>query len=201
MNIVILGSGNIGGTLGKKWAAAGHQVTYGARNPDDPKYAELLDLSNIRVTTVAQAVAAGEVLLLAIPGGAVVDILAQVHDLLDDKVIMDATNNVRQAELNSFAAITTAAPGARLYRAFSTLGWENFKTPEINGQQVDLFYCGDEGESKTTIETLIADVGLRPVYVGDQEQVGVVDGLTRLWFALAFGQSRGRRLAFKMLAE
>jgi predicted dinucleotide-binding enzyme len=51
------------------------------------------------------------------------------------------------------------------------------------------------------VESLIADVGLRPIYIGDLEQVAVVDNLTRLWFALAFGQGYGRRLAFKMLTE
>ena len=106
-----------------------------------------------------------------------------------------------QPDLHNFATITAVAPNAKLYRAFSTLGWENFETPEIDGQQIDLFYCGDDGGSQAIVEALIMDVGLRPVYVGGREQVGVVDGLTRLWFTLAFQQGYGRRLAFTMLSE
>ena len=49
------------------------------------------------------------------------------------------------------------------------------------------------------MEGLIADIGLRPIYVGDLDQVTLIDTLTRLWFALAFQQGYGRRLAFKLL--
>ena len=31
MKIAVIGKGNIGGTLGSKWSAAGHDVVYGAR--------------------------------------------------------------------------------------------------------------------------------------------------------------------------
>ena len=203
MNIAILGAGNIGRTLGKKWAAAGHAVTFGVRNPADPKYQAVVDHTGgeSSLATLAEAAAAGEVIVLAIPGGAVDDFTAAHGETLSGKIILDATNRVGAAELNNFAVVTAAAPDAKLYRAFSTLGWENFETPEFSGQQVDLFYCGDDGDSQAIVEALIAEVGLQPVYVGGREQIGVVDGLTRLWFALAFQQDYGRRLAFKMLTE
>lgn len=200
MNIAILGTGNIGSTLGKKWAVAGHAITYGVRNPADPKYQTVLAETGEQATlaTLAEAAAAAEVVLLAIPGGAVDEFTAAHGDALAGKIILDATNRVGQAEINNFAAISAAAPDAKLYRAFSTLGWENFETPKLGGQPVDLFYCGDDS-ARATVEALITDLGLRPVYVGGRDQVGVIDGLTRLWFALAFGQGRGRRLAFKMV--
>jgi predicted dinucleotide-binding enzyme len=69
----------------------------------------------------------------------------------------------------------------------------------LDGQQVDLFYCGDTGEGATAVAQLISDIGLRPVYLGGVEQVDLVDALTRLWFALAFQQGKGRRLALKLL--
>ena len=201
MNIAILGVGNIGRTLGKKWAATGHSVAYGVRNPADPKYQAVLTQTggDASLATLAQAAESSQVVLLAIPGGAVEAFAADHGETLDGKIILDATNHVGQADLHSFAAIAAAAPNAKLYRAFSTLGWENFETPEIDGQLVDLFYCGDDGDSRATVETLIADVGLRPVYVGGREQVGIVDGLTRLWFALVFQQGYSRRLVFNML--
>jgi predicted dinucleotide-binding enzyme len=101
--------------------------------------------------------------------------------------------------MNSLATVRAHAPGARLFRAFSNLGWENFAEPVFDGVQADLFYCGDSGQARTTVEALIADVGLRPVYVGDLDQVPVIDSLTRLWFALALQQGYGRHMAFKML--
>ena len=69
----------------------------------------------------------------------------------------------------------------------------------LRTQTIDLFYCGDSGEGQRQVDQLIADIGLRPIYVGGRDQVDVIDGLTRLWFALAFNQGYGRRLAFKLL--
>ena len=100
---------------------------------------------------------------------------------------------------NSFAALQQHAPHARVYRAFNTLGWENFANPLFDGTPADLFFCGTDGEARATVEQLIADIGLRPVYLGGVEQVGLVDSVSGLWFALAVGQGKGRQLAFKVL--
>jgi 8-hydroxy-5-deazaflavin:NADPH oxidoreductase len=50
-------------------------------------------------------------------------------------------------------------------------------------------------------EQMITDIGLRPIYVGGVEQAGLVDAVAGLWFALAFGQGKGRNLAFKVLTR
>jgi predicted dinucleotide-binding enzyme len=34
--IAVLGAGNLGAALARKWAAAGHQVTVASRTPDAP---------------------------------------------------------------------------------------------------------------------------------------------------------------------
>lgn len=101
--------------------------------------------------------------------------------------------------MNSFEALQKYVPNAHIYRAFNTYSYENFANPEFDGTQADLFFCGTEGDSRTTVEQLISAVGLRPVYLGGVGQVGIVDGVAGIWFALAFGQKRGRHLAFKVL--
>jgi predicted dinucleotide-binding enzyme len=203
MKIAILGSGNIGSTLGAKWARAGHAVTFGARNVIDPKYQALLETvgGNSAVASVPEAVRAADVVLLAIPGTAVEETVAGLGGALQGKIVIDATNRIQQPVMNSISAIAAAARDAKLFRAFSSLGWENFATPQLGGTQIDLFYCGVAGEAKDAVEQLIADVGLRPVYVGDVDQAALIDDMTRLWFALAMGQGYGRRIAFKLLAE
>jgi predicted dinucleotide-binding enzyme len=119
--------------------------------------------------------------------------------VLDGKTIVDATNNVGQAVMNSLALLGEYVPKAHCYRAFNNLGWENFADPVFGGVPADLFYCGPAGEARDTVAALIAAVGLRPIYVGDLDQAPVVDNLTRLWFALALEQGYGRHLAFKLL--
>jgi hypothetical protein len=196
MKIGIIGAGNIGSTLGKKWSAANHAIQFGVRDPADPKFTELRAWG--AVVPLAQAAALGEILLLALPGSAVADFATQHASLLGGKTIIDATNNVRSAEMHSLTILREMAPSARLARAFSTLGWENFERPEIDGVQIDLFFCAQPA-ARPDIERLVAEVGLRPVYIGDIDTAPALDGMTRAWFALALGQGLGRRLAFKLM--
>ena len=198
MKIGIIGAGNIGSTLGRKWATVGHDVEFGVRGPTDAKYDDLHSVGS--VVSIADAASFGEVILLALPGAAVASFAAEHGQKLAGKILIDATNNMRAAEMNSLAVLAENAPGAYLVRAFNTLGWENFAEPEIAGTQIDLFFCGTPS-ARSKAEQLISDVGLRPVYIGDIDTVATLDSLTRLWFALAMPQGYGRRTAFIMISE
>lgn len=202
IRIAVLGAGNIGGTLGRKWVAAGHPVAFGVTDPGSAR-AEALRADvgqTVAIGGIAEALEGAEVVVLAVPGAAV-DALIRTHSSnLAGKTVIDATNRMGGGgAMNSVVALSAAAPTARVYRAFNSLGWENFVDPVFGGVQADLFYAGPEGDSRATVEQLIGEVGLRPVYVGGPDQVGVVDAVASLWFALALGQGKGRRLAFKML--
>ena len=186
MRIAVIGAGNIGRTLGSKWAAAGHEVVYGVRSPGAADTA-----------SVADAVARAEVVALAIPGAAAKDVLAALGQALAGKVVIDATNDVEGA--GKLHALDELADGAHPVRAFNTLGWENFADPQIDGVTIDLLYAAEEGVAKDTAEALIRDVGLEPVWVGGVDAFDVVDSVTRLWFTLALQRGLGRRLAFKVL--
>ena len=85
--------------------------------------------------------------------------------------------------------------------AFNSLGWENFENPLFGDIQAGLYYCGPGGAGQVAAEQRIRDVGLRPVRLGDLNQVGLVDAVGSLWFALASGQGMGRQLAFKVLTR
>ncbi len=204
IKIVVLGAGNIGGTLGRKWVAAGNSVVFGVNNPEGEKARKLRgDLGdNAAIHTTADALATNpDVVVLAIPGPAMNGTIEQYAQQLDGKIIIDTANKMGTSTHNSFAALQQHAPHSPIYRAFNTLGWENFANPVFDGIPADLFYCGTDGEPRATVEQLISDIGLQPVYLGGVEQVGVIDSLLGLWFALAVGQSKGRHLAFKMLTR
>jgi predicted dinucleotide-binding enzyme len=198
-SIAVIGTGKIGGTLARKWAAAGHDVTLGARDPS--KAAALAAEIGARAASVEEAVAAGDVVLFAVPGAAMASTLEAVGASLDGKVAIDAANNIQEATNDNTAAFAEHAPGAAHVRAFNTLGWELFDDPTVDGVQVDLFFCGPDGSPRSTVESLIADVGLRPVWVGGPEEVQVVDAMLRLWITLVRKRGFGRRLAFKMIQD
>jgi 8-hydroxy-5-deazaflavin:NADPH oxidoreductase len=185
--IAVIGGGNIGATIGDAWRRAGHDVVYASRSPEPP-----------RTVAIADAIAAAEVVLLAVPGAAVPQLLADHGGALDGRVVIDATNDIGGERMHHADAYADHAPGARFARAFNTVGFEMFADPSIGGEVADLFWCGPEDAG---VERLIADVGLRPVRVGDIDAIDVVDGVGRLWLTLVFRQGHPRRLAFRMLTD
>jgi len=200
MRLAVIGAGHIGSTIGRAWSAAGHDVAYGVPSPET--HADLAE-GGASVVAVSDAVKDAEAVLLAVPGAAVPDVLAATAATLDGRVVIDATNNVAgPGPLNAGAAVAQAAPGAAYYRAFNTLGWENFATPTFpGGERADLFYAGPDGASRAILETLVGDVGLHPVWVGGSEHVETVDGVARLWFALVMGRRMSRHTALRLLSD
>ncbi|HET9780289.1 MAG TPA: NAD(P)-binding domain-containing protein [Candidatus Dormibacteraeota bacterium] len=186
MKVAVIGAGRIGGTIGGRWEKAGHQVVYGLRDPGKHKNAK----------PITDALRSADVVLLAIPGNAVVQFAREHARDLDGKTVIDATNNPgNPGGMHSWSELTKALPQAKLYRAFNGYGWEVFANPKLRGETPDLFYAGPGSE----IDQLITDAGLNPVRVGGADAVDMVDGVLRLWFTLS--QSRGRRIAFKLLAD
>ena len=202
-DIAVIGAGNIGGTLGQKWAVAGHSVTYGAREPGKQALAELAAATGSHRTTIPNAVREARVVLLAIPGAAVAELLSQdgLGDLLDGKAVIDAANNVRSLVMNSAEVITASSPGARYFRAFNTVGWEVLAEPLVAGVASDMFFCGPAGEECGIVEGLIIDAGLRPIWVGGPDEAETVDGVLRLWLNLVMKQGHTRHMALKLLED
>jgi len=191
MDIAIIGTGFIGGTLGRALAGAGHRVVFGSRHPDRD---EVAGESGASVTSIEEALAAAQVVVLAVPGSAVRGLAASAGDRLGGKLVIDATNRMGEPVVNSRSDLPTSV---RYSRAFNTMGGENMANPIFPGGTADMFFSAPEAD-RSTVETVITGVGLRPVYVGADEEA-LIDCLFRLWVALAVSQGRGRRLAFRLL--
>ncbi len=202
MKVAVLGAGKIGGTLAKKWGAAGHQVAIGVRDPAKAEVQSLLKEigSNARATSIAESVGDADAVLFAVPGAAVPETAEAVGKALAGKVVIDATNNRGGAGggFNNVDKISAAAPDAHVYRAFNTYGWENLENAAFGNEQADQIYAGPEGESQAVVEQLISSAGLHPVRLGGVDQAAVVDSIVLLWFALA-GAKGSRHVALKVL--
>ena len=116
-----------------------------------------------RWPAVAGALDGADVVLLAVPGGAVAGLVGADGAGLAGKVIIDAANRIGEGDFNSRAEIAKAAPGARYVRAFNTLGWENFASRQAGAA---LFFAADPA-ARPVAEELISAVGLEPAYVGE----------------------------------
>jgi predicted dinucleotide-binding enzyme len=188
MKIAVIGTGHIGGTLGTKWHGAGHDVTFGSRqgSGEGP--------GGVPLRPIGAAVADAEVVVLAVPGGAVADVVAEHGKTLDGKVVVDATNQMGADRPDSQEAITAGAPGGKYVRAFNIYGWENFADP-LPG--TTLFFAADPA-AREVAEELIRAIGLEPAFVGGPDATGIVDGLLPLWFSLS-QQLGQRKLSLRLL--
>jgi predicted dinucleotide-binding enzyme len=197
VTIAVIGTGFIGGTLGRAFARAGHPTVFGSRNPTDHGVAGDTEAGT---ATVGEAIAMADTVLLALPGRAVEDLLRTHGDALAGKLIIDAANSMGGGAAAHHADLVARhVPTARYARAFNSLGGENFADPVFDGVPADLFYSGPAGD-RATLDALITAVGLRPMYLGENQQ-DTVDGVLRLWFTLAAGQGHGRNLAFRTLTR
>ena len=192
MKIAVIGTGHIGGTLGAKWQAAGHEVTYGSRQAGGE---EQTGPGGAPLRNIGDAVASAEVVVLAVPGGAVASVVAEHGTALDGKVVIDAANQMGARQANSQEAIRTCGPRVQYVRAFNIYGWENFADPRPG---TTLFFAADPA-ARETAEELISAIGLEPAYVGSADATGIVDGLMQVWFSLVQQHGGQRRLSLRLL--
>src|SRR4051812_21026334 len=175
MKIAIIGSGNIGGGLGRAWRKAGHAVTFGARDPAEPELAALCTETGATAARVTEAVRGADGVAFAMPFGALDDVIAETGDLAGITVV-DCTNAVTRGPAgmtlqyghttSSGEQVQAKLPKAHVVRSFNAQGAENLANPVYGGVAASNFYCGDDANAKRTVHQLIADVGFEPIDAG-----------------------------------
>ncbi len=197
MEIAIIGTGNIGATLARHWARAGHRLHLGSRDPGDAGARELADEVSASLSTPAAAAAQGEVVTLAIPGDAIADTVRELAGELEAKTIVVPANQIGRGDSDFAGEVLELVPGAGVIRAFNTLPFELIAAGTLDGERLDMLYAASDDADALAAE-LISACGLRPIRVGGIEQAPLLDGMFALWAALAFGGGRGRRIAFAL---
>jgi hypothetical protein len=207
MDIGVIGSGNVGGTLGSRWAAAGHRVTFGARQPESDEMKALVAKAgeNARAATVAEAAANG-VLLLATPWPATREVLQGLGPLAG-KILIDATNPLLAGLAGLEYGTTTSgaeqvagwAPGAHVVKAFNTVGFNVMANPRFGDAAAAMFYCGDDKQAKSTVHQLALDLGFDAHDAGPLTQARLLEPFALLWISLALVHGYGREIGFQFL--
>lgn len=206
MTIAVIGTGRVGGTLGRRWAEAGHDVVFGTRTGGVP--AEGGVPSGARAASIAHAGRGAEVVVLAVPYPAVPDVLAAVGPLAG-KVVLDVTNPVGRSGgqlvvgdtggYGSGGERTAAlAPGGRVVKSLNTVGWEIMADPLLGGRRAVMPLAGDDDGARATVAELVAALGFEPFDVGPLLRARELEHQAILWISLAAG-GRGRDWAFGLL--
>ena len=176
LKIGIIGSGNIGGTLGEYWIKAGHEVLFSSRHPE-----ALRDLverlgPKARAGTPREAVAFGDVVLVSVPYAALPEIGRDLADVLPGKIVLDTCNPVpkrdgKMAEEARAKGTGIASPeylrGTRLVRAFNTLGVSRLRASAYKqGDRIAIPIAADDQTAIEIASRLVRDAGFDPVLVG-----------------------------------
>jgi len=175
MRVGVIGSGHIGGTAARLFAAAGHEVAIAnSRGPET--LADLGAEIGAHADTVEGAASFGDVVLLAIPFRAYTDLPAAE---LTGRIVIDAGNYYPNRdghyaaldadETTSSELLAEQIPGAHVVKAFNTLYWEHLRdraAAGAAGERTALFLAGDDQDAKDRVGALIEDIGYAPVDAG-----------------------------------
>ncbi|CAA9464552.1 MAG: hypothetical protein AVDCRST_MAG12-150 [uncultured Rubrobacteraceae bacterium] len=175
MNIGVIGSGNIGATAARLFAAAGHGVAISnSRGPETLEGLVEEIGPGVRAATVEEAAGFGEVVMEAIPFGRYESLPAE---RLAGKVFITASNyypardgELEHGGLSSSELIQAHLPGARVVKAFNTIYFvrlgENGRPDAPVEERESIFVSGDDEEAKGVVFGLIEDIGFAPVDAG-----------------------------------
>jgi hypothetical protein len=179
LKIGIIGSGNVGSALGGVWVKAGHEVMFSSRDLEHNQTlaAELGD--GARAGMPPEAAAFGNVLLFAVPYGALPDLGKDLAEQIKGKVLIDACNPFpsRDGEIADWArekgaglASAELLPGARIVRAFNAIGSARMASVHHEPGRVGMPIAGDDAQAIEVASGLIRDIGFEPVLIGGLEK-------------------------------
>jgi 8-hydroxy-5-deazaflavin:NADPH oxidoreductase len=176
LRIGTIGAGRIGGTLGGLWVRAGHPVMFSSKDPQEGEAlaARLGPLA--RAGSVAEAIAFGEVVLLAVPYGAMPEIGREYGEALKGKIVIDAGNAIAgrdgpiadEADREGIGLTSQKyLPGTRLVRAFNTIGYTILASEAARADpKLPIPIAGDDAEAVKVAAALVHDAGFEPVVAG-----------------------------------
>jgi predicted dinucleotide-binding enzyme len=171
----MIGSGNVGSALGRVWARAGHEVMFSSRHLDANQRLAAEIGANARAGTPREAAAYGEVLVFAVPYGALPELGRSLADAIKGKVVIDACNPFprRDGEIAERAREQGAGrmsaellPGARIVRAFNAIGAERMGRAHESPGRIGMPIAGDDKEAIEIASRLVREIGYEPVLVG-----------------------------------
>jgi predicted dinucleotide-binding enzyme len=178
LKIGMVGAGREGGALGGLFVKAGHPVMFSSRNPDNLKglVSGLGPLA--QAGTVEQAIAFGDVVVMAIPYPAMEQIgNAHAAALAKKELVMDVSNPIPRRDGEDFvksvndqggAGVVTAKwlPGSHVVRAFNAIGYARLAEIANRPDRVGVPIAGDDQKAIALAERLIREIGFEPVLVG-----------------------------------
>jgi len=175
LKIGIVGSGNVGGALGRVWAKAGHQVMFSSRNIEHDRELAATTGANARAGTPREAAAFGDVVMVSVPYRALPEVGKELAEAIRGKVVIDTCNPFvgRDGEIATWArekgaglATAELLPGARIVRAFNAIGAARMGAAHEQPGRIGMPIAGDDADAIAVASRLVRDIGFEPVPIG-----------------------------------
>jgi 8-hydroxy-5-deazaflavin:NADPH oxidoreductase len=204
IKIAIIGAGNVGRTLGTAWSA-NHQITFGVRDPEDPKHSSLKAGAKVEVADNAAAASASEVVVLCTPWQSAERAVRSCGDL-NGTVLIDCTNPLNPdmsalevGHISSGAELVAQwAPGARVCKAMNQIGAPMMDHPALPATPVMLI-CGDDDAAKGITADLVTELGFETIDAGDLTLARLLEPYALIWIHLALRRGLGTNWGFGVL--
>jgi hypothetical protein len=187
MRIGVLGSGAVGPALARGYARHGHEVRIGTRRSD---------IEGLATGTPSEVARGADLVVLAVRGNAAVQVVSGLSAELEGKVLVDATNPL-DASGGMFVGTTDslgeqvqrAAPGARVVKAYNTVGNALMVDPDLPGGPPTMFLAGNDPEAKAIVIELLETTGWDVADLGGIEASRWLEAMCMAW--VAYGRTSG----------
>lgn len=197
--IAIIGTGDVAAALGPEFAAQGHTIIYGSRDPTREEVQSLVANTgeDASVTTPRDAAEHADIVVLAVPGMLVEEITLGLGDLTG-KIIIDPTNPLSRGDdgfthavdSSNAEIIQATAPGSHVVKAFNALNWKTMIDPDSSGGPVSIPLAGNSDQAKQKVAELVEGMGLEAIDVGPVENAHWIEGMLILWIDNRYGSER-----------
>lgn len=196
MKIGILGAGTVGQSFARAVLPLGHAVMLSSRNPGDDEMRKLAAELGAPVGTVAETIAHGELLAVALRWDAIAEVTGQGN--WSGKIVMDMSNRSGPASGSSAAQeLAERVPRAEVVKALNTIGAEHYLQPVIGGQAASMLIAGDSLPAKQTVTELLSAMGFEVIDAGNLSAAAHLESLAALWVHLAMRTGLGAVLPSK----
>lgn len=198
--VAVIGTGRMGSAIGPRFAEIGHSVIYGSRNPMSEKVAALVEETGngARADTQGNAIAAADIIVLALPWRATEGLIKDAGADLNGKIIMDITNatlkalspdNPNATDSSAGALIQEWASQAKVVKAFNTVGYHIVADPGHAGGPVTVPLVGNDEAAKAEVAQIVQAMGFETMVLAGIEQAHVLEGMANLYF-VPYGAGR-----------
>jgi predicted dinucleotide-binding enzyme len=190
MRIGIIGDGNVGGALQRGLSRAGHDVRATGREGNE------------------ETARWGEVVILAVPFGALDDVARKIADRVGGKVVVDPSNALTQDMQLALGYSTSGAeelqkklPGARVVKCFNTVFAQHMDSGHVEGEQLTVFCAGDDDAARKTVLSLARDIGFDAVDGGPLRNARSLEALGFFNIQLGYALGLGSKMGLKLVHE